>query len=310
VATDDLELERMEGLRLRCQENGINVHALSAQELQQREPQVVGKAALLVPETAITDYPANTRQMVAIFKGLGGETLFGAEVAEIEEHNRNIRMVAGDNIIEGSYLVVCGGLMADRLARMMGIVVDFQIVPFRGEYYRLRKEKQNIVKHLIYPIPDPELPFLGVHLTPMVDGSLTVGPNAVLGWKREGYGRINVSLADMKEMFCFLGFWKLIRANINNGFREMVDSLYLPGYLKRVRKYCPSIVASDLQPYPAGIRAQAVMKDGSLVHDFLFAESARSLHVCNAPSPAATSAMPIGEYLCARASEKFNLCET
>lgn len=197
--------------------------------------------------------------------------------------------------------------MADRLARMMELAVGFQIVPFRGEYYRLRKEQQNIVKHLIYPIPDPELPFLGVHLTPMVDGSLTVGPNAVLGWKREGYNRINVSFADMKEMFCFLGFWKLISANINNGIKEMVDSLYLPGYLKRVRKYCPSIMASDLQPYPAGVRAQAVMKDGSLVHDFLFAESTRSLHVCNAPSPAATSALPIGEYLCTRATEKFNL---
>lgn len=307
VATDELELERMEMLRLRCHENEIIVHVLSAQELQQREPQVVGKGALLVPTTAITDYPAINRQMVSIFKGLGGETLFGAEVTQIEERNRNILVTIGESVIEASYLMVCGGLMADRLARMMGLAVDFQIVPFRGEYYQLRKEQQNIVKHLIYPIPDPELPFLGVHLTPMVDGSLTVGPNAVLGWKREGYSRINVSLADMKEMFCFLGFWKLISANINNGIKEMVDSLYLPGYLKRVRKYCPSIVASDLQPYPSGVRAQAVMKDGSLVHDFLFAESARSLHVCNAPSPAATSALPIGEYLCTRATEKFNL---
>lgn len=307
VATDELELERMEGLRLRCHENEIEVHILSAQELKQREPHIVGKGALLVPATAITDYPAITRQMVSLFKGAGGETLFGEEVVEIEEREQNIRVVTGNNIIEASYLMVCGGLMADRLARMMGITVDFQIVPFRGEYYQLRKGLEDIVKHLIYPIPDPELPFLGVHLTPMVDGSLTVGPNAVLGWKREGYARINVSFTDIKEMFSFPGLWRLIGANINSGIKEMFDSLYLPGYLKRVKKYCPSIVSSDLQPHPAGIRAQAVMKDGSLVHDFLFAESARSLHVCNAPSPAATSAMPIGEYLCTRASEKFSL---
>ncbi len=307
VATDQLELERMEVLRQRCQENEITVHVLSRQELQRRESRVVGKGALLVPETAITDYPAITRQMVSMFRKRGGETFFGAGVEEIEEFDRNIRVVVGESVIEASYLVVCGGLMADRLARMVGIAVDFQIVPFRGEYYQLRKGLQNIVRHLIYPIPDPELPFLGVHLTPMVDGSLTVGPNAVLGWKREGYDQINVSLSDIKEMFSFPGFWKLIGANINSGIKEMVDSLYLPGYLNRVRKYCPSIVASDLQPYPAGIRAQAVMKDGSLVHDFLFAESARSLHVCNAPSPAATSAMPIGEYLCTKASEKFSL---
>jgi L-2-hydroxyglutarate oxidase len=141
----------------------------------------------------------------------------------------------------------------------------------------------------------------------MVNGAVTVGPNAVLGYKREGYGRINVNPIDIKEMVSFPGFWRLIRANISSGIKEMVDSLYLPGYLKRVRKYCPEITASDLQPYPAGIRAQAVMKDGSLVHDFLFAESPRSLHVCNAPSPAATSALPIGEYLCNRAVEKFGL---
>jgi L-2-hydroxyglutarate oxidase len=165
----------------------------------------------------------------------------------------------------------------------------------------------DVVKHLIYPIPDPELPFLGVHLTPMVDGTVTVGPNAVLGWKREGYGRVNFSIRDVVEMVSFSGFWKVLQDNFATGVKEMMDSLFLPGYLKRVQKYCPVIRAADLRPYPAGIRAQAVLTDGSLVHDFLFKETGRSLHVCNAPSPAATSAMPIGEYLAKKATEKFNL---
>jgi L-2-hydroxyglutarate oxidase len=163
----------------------------------------------------------------------------------------------------------------------------------------------GIVNHLIYPIPDPELPFLGVHLTRMIDGSVTVGPNAVLGWKREGYGSINFNLRDVREMFAFPGFWKVIQSNLKSGVEEMRDSLFVSGYLKRVQKYCPRMIRSDLQPYPAGIRAQAVKSDGSLVHDFLFVESPRSLHVCNAPSPAATSAIPIGEYLCQKAIETF-----
>ena len=146
-----------------------------------------------------------------------------------------------------------------------------------------------------------------VDLTPMIDGTVTVGPNAVLGWKREGYGGINFSMKDVAEMVSFPGFWKVLRANLTTGIKEMTDSLFLPGYLKRVQKYCPIIRAVDLKPYPAGIRAQAVLNDGSLVHDFLFEETERSLHVCNAPSPAATSAIPIGEHLALKAAEKFGL---
>ena len=197
--------------------------------------------------------------------------------------------------------------MADRLAKMMGIAIDFQIVPFRGEYYRLPAGRNRLIKHLIYPIPDPELPFLGVHLTKMIDGSVTVGPNAVLGWKREGYGRMNLDLKDSLQMLGFSGFWKVARNNLRSGLSETLDSLYKPGYLKRITKYCPGLTVADLRPCPAGIRAQAVMRDGSLVHDFLFAESPRSLHVCNAPSPAATSAMPIGAYLCDKVKAKFDL---
>ena len=141
----------------------------------------------------------------------------------------------------------------------------------------------------------------------MIDGSVTVGPNAVLGWKREGYGRFNFNVSDVVQMLGFPGFWRVLKDNLRSGLAEMRDSLYKTGYLQRVQKYCPELTRSDLKPYPAGIRAQAVLSDGSLVHDFLFAQSARSLHVCNAPSPAATSAQPIGEHLCQKAIEQFNL---
>ena len=210
----------------------------------------------------------------------------------------------GENLVlESDFLVACSGLMADRTTKMLGIKTDFQIIPFRGEYYRLSPQHNHIVNHLIYPIPDPDLPFLGVHLTRMIDGSVTVGPNAVQGWKREGYGRINISLKDILDMIRFKGFWRLLNNNLKVGLVETFNSWWKPGYLKTVQKYCPSLKLRDLQPYPAGIRAQAVMKDGSMVHDFLFAQSPRSLHVCNAPSPAATSALPIGAYICEKISQ-------
>ena len=307
VATSDVEMVRMEALRKRCYENGIAVQTLSATELRRREPNIIGKGALLVEATAITDYPGITRQMNSLFTDLGGKTLFGAKVHKIHEAEQGVRVQATGSRIHAAHLIVCGGLMADRLAKMMEIALTFQIVPFRGEYYQLPSALSTLVKHLIYPIPDPDLPFLGVHLTPMVDGSLIVGPNAVLGWKREGYGRFNASIKDIAQMVQYKGFWKVVSHNLHTGIQEAIDSLYKPGYLKRVQKYCPQITAKDLLSYPAGIRAQAVMQDGSLVHDFLFAETDRSLHVCNAPSPAATSALPIGDYLSTKAAEKFNL---
>jgi L-2-hydroxyglutarate oxidase len=307
VATNELELQRMSHLEKRCAENEIEVQRLSESELKNKEPNIIGIGALFVPATAITDFPLITQTMISRYQELGGDILFASEVRKIDESQSAIFITAGNQIIETSHLIVCGGLMADRLAGMMNIDLDFQIVPFRGEYYQLPDALNSIVHHLIYPIPDPELPFLGVHLTPMIDGKITVGPNAVLGWKREGYGTINFSFKDVSEMLLFSGFWKVIGANLNAGFKEFIDSLYKPGYLNRVRKYCPQIKLSDLGNYPAGIRAQAVMADGSLVHDFLFSETERSLHVCNAPSPAATSALPIGEYLSNKAISKFNL---
>jgi L-2-hydroxyglutarate oxidase len=304
VATDELEYERMQALEQRCRENDIVAHRLSARDLEKREPNINGVGALYVPATGITDYGKITAEMARQFQVLGGEIKMGTAVQGICEEKTGVRTLVGPETFRGGCVITCGGLLADRLVRMMGIDTDFQIIPFRGEYYRLSSRHKRIVNHLIYPIPDPDLPFLGVHLTRMIDGSVTIGPNAVMGWKREGYGRFNVNVRDVFDMIRFPGFWKVAREHLGSGLGEMKDSFYTPGYLKRVRKYCSHVRLADLLPYPVGIRAQAVTAAGDLVHDFLFVESERSLHVCNAPSPAATSAMPIGEFICDRLDKK------
>ncbi|MEH6443968.1 MAG: L-2-hydroxyglutarate oxidase [Oceanospirillaceae bacterium] len=302
VATNKIEVERMQVLYQRCAQNGIKVELLDAQQLKQREPNIVGLGGLLVKDTAIVNYQQITTKMAQCFTEAGGDARLNHKVIALQE-SPSVVTVEVDNSgeirsFEGRFLITCSGLMADRTTKMLGIKTDFQIIPFRGEYYQLPAKYNNIVNHLIYPIPDPELPFLGVHLTRMIDGSVTVGPNAVQGWKREGYAKLNFSFQDVWQMLCFSGFWRVLKNNFATGFVETKNSWYKPGYLKTVQKYCPQLSVTDLQPYPAGVRAQAVMKDGSLVHDFLFASSPRSLHVCNAPSPAATSAIPIGKYIC------------
>ena len=299
VATDSVELERMQALYERAIENGLDVELLDAAELRRREPNVEGIGAFLVKATGIVDYRQICTRMAKLFEDLGGEVRLQTRVTGLHEDAHAVEVsTAGGETIQTRFLISCAGLMADRVTRMLDIDTDFHIVPYRGEYFQLPASMNNIVKHLIYPIPDPDLPFLGVHLTRMIDGSVTVGPNAVQGWKREGYGKMNFSPRDVVEMIGFPGFWKVAMKNLRTGMAETWDSIWKPGYLKRVRKYCPSIRVQDLKPYAAGVRAQAVLSDGSLVHDFLFADTPRSLHVCNAPSPAATSAIPIGAYIC------------
>lgn len=308
VATNAVELERMQALFERCQQNELDVALLDAAQLKLAEPNITGLGAIYVKTTSIVNYRLVTEKMAEEFKALGGEVCLSTEVVGLNETEQEIsvqcRYKGSPITFHSQFLVSCSGLMADRMTKMLGLATDFQIIPYRGEYYRLAPKHNQVVKHLIYPIPDPELPFLGVHLTRMIDGSVTVGPNAVQGFKREGYGKVNISVRDVWEMLSFSGFWKVTAKNLKTGLVEMKNSLWKPGYLQLVRKYCPSIELADLQPYPAGIRAQAVLSDGTLVHDFLFAESPRSLHVCNAPSPAATSAMPIGEYICQKIAQK------
>ncbi|MEJ2157859.1 MAG: L-2-hydroxyglutarate oxidase [Desulfobacteraceae bacterium] len=307
VATDERELSRMADLEKRCAQNGIATHRWTTAELAKQEPNINSVGALHVPATGITDYTRIAAKMAALFKASGGQIRFGLPLTAAQEVRDHVSLTVGDTRLRTRYLVACAGLMADRLTAMMGIAVDFRIIPFRGEYYRLPNRHNGIVRHLIYPIPDPDLPFLGVHLTRMIDGSVTVGPNAVLGWKREGYARFNLSLRDTWEMVTYKGFWKVMRTHFKAGVGEFRDSWFKRGYLRRVQRYCPRLTAGDLRPYPAGIRAQAVRMDGTLVHDFLFAETQRSLHVCNAPSPAATSAIPIGAYLVEKIKKKFDL---
>ena len=306
VATNDLELERMKKLFERCKANQIDVEILDQKKLNETEPNIVGIGAILVKSTGIVDYKLITKKMSEQFESLGGEFLLNTEVINLKEDKERIQVITSSETISSEYLICCAGLMADRVAKLLDIKIDFQIIPFRGEYYKLKDKHSNLVKHLIYPIPDPNLPFLGVHLTKMIDGSITVGPNAVLGFKREGYKRLNFSIRDSIQFLSFKGFHKVIKKNLKSGLYEMKNSIFKRGYLKEVQKYSPQIKLKDLQPYPAGIRAQAVLEDGTLVHDFLFAESKRSIHVCNAPSPAATSAIPIGKYITEKAAKAYN----
>ncbi len=300
VASTALEVQRMEALYARSQLNGMKVERLDAEQLRAREPNIVGLGGLFLDATGIVDYRQVCETMAEVIRRNGGEICLEKTVTAIAEDTDKVTVNTLDGAWQARHLVVCAGLQSDRLATLAGIDIDHQIIPFRGEYFRLPASKNNIVNHLIYPIPDPELPFLGVHLTRMIDGSVTVGPNAVLGLGRENYKKFSVNWKDVAEYARFPGFWKTIWQNLGSGSVEMKNSLFKSGYLEQCRKYCPSLELDDLQPYEAGIRAQAVMRDGSLVHDFLFAQTPRMLHVCNAPSPAATSAIPIGEMIADR----------
>ncbi|MGK2926225.1 MAG: L-2-hydroxyglutarate oxidase [Lysobacterales bacterium] len=306
VATDERETRGLQKLFQRCQQNGLQPAQLDQGQLADCEPAVQGRAAMLVRESGVVDFPLICRTLLAEFRGRGGEARFDCKVTALSEDSGTMRVRAAEREFVGRHIVVCGGLMADRLARLQNLPIDFRIIPYRGEYYRLRPALQNLVSHLVYPVPDPALPFLGVHITPVIDGSITVGPNAVQGWKREGYGRLNFSLRDTAAMLAFPGFWRTSARHLRHGLRETRNSVCKRAYLAQLRRYCPSLRLADLEPYPAGIRAQAVLRDGSMLHDFLFEETPRSLHVCNAPSPAATSAMPIARHICDRLAQRLS----
>lgn len=303
VATNELEKGRMAALVSRCAENEIPVEELSVQQLKECEPNISGVGALLVPSTGIVSYSEITQKMAELVVQGGGEVHYNSRVEAIQEQSDHITVETSSGSFTGRYLVACAGVMADRVVRMLGIQPEFKIIPFRGDYFLLGEKHNRIVNHLIYPIPDPDLPFLGVHLTRMIDGTVTVGPNAVLAFKREGYGRFDFSLSDTVEMLTYPGLLKVLYKNFSVSMVELKNALHKEGYLGLVRKYCPSLTVDDLRDYPSGIRAQAVSRDGTLVHDFLFVTSRRALAVCNAPSPAATSAIPIGGYIVEKVRE-------
>lgn len=297
VATDDIGLQRLDGLFDRCIKNGLSPVRLDENELLVREPNIVGKGAIYVASSGIADYPAIASQMASIIAAKGGKVLTSARVDDVREELDGVNVETTKGSLRADYAIFCAGLHADRLARKCGVEVDFRIIPFRGEYYRLPGKHDNIVKHLIYPVPDPALPFLGVHLTRMIGGYVTVGPNAVLALAREGYDWSKFSVRDLADMATFGGFWRVIGNNFHSAIHEFGNSIFRSRYLAECQKYCPGLHIDDLEPYPAGVRAQAVLNDGTLVHDFLIRRTNRTLHVCNAPSPAATAALPIGRYL-------------
>jgi len=301
VAADEVEDARLDALYDRAQRNELDVELIDDVELRRREPRIVGRRAIFLKSTGIVDYRQVCQALTRRIAELGGDVRTQWEVAAVDETDAGISVTGlGGQSVRADRLVVCGGLQADRLAALAGLPADFAIVPFRGEYYRLPARRAGLVSTLIYPVPDPDLPFLGVHLTLMMDGGITVGPNAVLGFAREGYARFSWDRADVASFARFPGFWQVAREQWRTGLVEQWNSLSKRGYLRLVHKYCPSLTVGDLRPEPAGIRAQAVRRDGTLVHDFLFEQTPRSLHVCNAPSPAATSAMPIAAMIADR----------
>jgi L-2-hydroxyglutarate oxidase len=302
VATTPVEVRRLADLKERCRLNDIAVEEVAGADLAALEPRIAGLAGLRVPSTGIVDYRLVCRALAQEVRQLGGEVRLGARVHRLVERSNEVTvtLAQGDPITAGR-LIACAGLQSDRLARAAGLNVTLRIIPFRGEYFRLPDEKSDIVRHLIYPVPDPQLPFLGVHLTRMMGGFVTVGPNAVLGFAREGYAHCSLNLRDTAETLGFPGFWRVLRTHWRSALAELRGSLRKSRYLIQCRKYCPELSLQDLAPYPAGIRAQAVLPDGTLVHDFMFADTARMVHVLNAPSPAATAALPIGAMIAARA---------
>ncbi|MFQ3236527.1 MAG: L-2-hydroxyglutarate oxidase [Paraglaciecola sp.] len=306
VATNTLELERMHSLYLRCQLNQLEPQFLSQKQLKHLEPNIHGIGAIKVSESGIVDYASVTRTMLSEFERLGGKVAYGQTVTGLKEQAGGVHIKTTTLSLTCQQLISCAGLMSDRMIKLQGLTTDFQIIAFRGEYFQLAKRLQHVVQHLVYPIPDPALPFLGVHLTPMISGEITVGPNAVLALARENYSKLAINPRDLADMLGFGGFWSLLHKQRGSALVELKNSLFKGQYLALVQKYCPDIGKSDLLPHPTGIRAQAVSNQGELIHDFKFVQTAHSLHVANAPSPAATSAIPIAKHIIDKVRAELN----
>jgi len=305
VAVEGKEITALEELERRGVANGLNgLQRLSAEELQGHEPHVRGVAGLFVPQTGIVDYVRVTQVMAEHIRAGGGIIHLNTPVRQIgKDPGGEYRLQAGSNTVLVRGLVNCTGLHADRVARAAGMHPDLRIVPFRGEYYQFKPERSTLVKHLIYPVPDPQMPFLGVHFTRMIDGTVEAGPNAVLAWQREGYRRGDISLYDLADTLSFGGFWKLAARFWRVGLEEQGRSFSKRLFVKSLQRLMPEISQDDLVPGESGVRAQAVDGEGRLVDDFRILTEGRMVHVLNAPSPAATASLSIGEYIAERIME-------
>lgn len=294
VATQLKELALLENIYRRGLENGLAVSRLSPGELHAREPHVKGLEALLVPDAGIVNYAEVAAKLAENIQLCGGDIHFRQRVEGIKENTASVEVRTQEQHYQGKWLVNCTGLFSDRIAKLAGYDTGMKIVPFRGEYYVLNSEKNYLVNHLIYPVPNPDFPFLGVHFTRMYNGKRDVGPNAVLAFKREGYRKCDFSLRDLSDVLSYRGFWKIAGQYMGEGLAEVRRSFSRRRFTENARQLIPALKMEDIQPGPAGVRAQALTADGKLVDDFHFVTGRRSLHVCNAPSPAATASLEIG----------------
>jgi L-2-hydroxyglutarate oxidase LhgO len=302
VATSESELPRLEELERRGRANGLTgIRRLSADELREREPHTRGAAALLVPETGIVDYGVVAAAYARELERRGAQLQTGARVTAIARRQGGVIVESTGGAIEARALVACAGLQSDRIARMAGLAVDVAIIPFRGEYWMLAPERRELVRHLVYPVPDPRFPFLGVHFTRRIGGAIEAGPNAVLAMAREGYSRTSFDAGDALGIAGWPGFWRMARTHWRTALAEQARSLSRAAFARACARLVPDVRAEDLMPGGAGVRAQAVRRDGALVDDFAVAEAERMVHVVNAPSPAATASLAIGEEIASRA---------
>lgn len=307
VATNEQELPRLENLYTRGLENGIPVKRISPEEVKEIEPHVGCVGGIRVFNTGIVNYKQVCLKYAELIRKQGGDLRLNTQVLQIRRSGQNHVLKTNNGSFETRFVINCAGLHSDRIAKLGKANPGAKIVPFRGEYYELTPEKRYLVKTLIYPVPNPDFPFLGVHFTRMIDNSVHAGPNAVLSLKREGYKKTDFDLRDFAEVITYPGFWKLAAKHADEGIQEIIRSFSKAAFVKSLQTLIPEVKAEDVIPTHAGVRAQALMNNGSLVDDFLIIEGENSIHVCNAPSPAATSSLEIGKAIVGKIPEPTHL---
>ena len=307
VATSKQEIPALNMLEERGRANGLaGIKRLSSSEIKEYEPHASGIDGLFVPQTGIVDYVAVTNKYADLIRNNGGEIKTNAKLTSVKKAESDLVLLAEQEEYRTKFVVNCGGLQSDRIAKLFGVEPGLMIIPFRGEYYQLRKDKQYLVNNLIYPVPDPQFPFLGVHFTRMISGGVEAGPNAVLAFKREGYKKTDFSFRDILEMKLYPGFWKMAAKYYKMGFHEFRRSFSKELFVKSLQKLIPEIQYDDIEVGGAGVRAQALERDGKLVDDFRIVEAERMVHVLNAPSPAATASLSIGKTISDMVIKRFN----
>ncbi len=307
VATEEKELPLLENLYVRGQQNGLhNLKKLTKDELKEYEPYVNGMAGIFVPQTGIVDYKKVSEKYGELIQLKEADIHLGEQVIDIQADASKVVVVTQKQSYSAKLVVNCAGLYSDKVARMTVKDLNVKIIPFRGEYFKLRKEKEYLVKNLIYPVPDPNFPFLGVHFTRMAKGGVEAGPNAVLAFRREGYKKSDINFSELAETLAWPGFQKVASKYWRTGFGEMYRSFSKAAFTKALQKLIPEIQESDLVEGGAGVRAQACDREGGLVDDFMILEKENVINVCNAPSPAATSSLAIGETISTLALKRFN----